>query len=407
MDIPFSFPALHDSRVHLAVCGSVAAYKSLDLMRALIKQGIHTSVSLTSAASHFIPSVNYSALGASPVYGELFSEEESPYDHLLPGQVCDAFVVVPASANTIAKIANGISDTMVTAQALAFDKPLIFAPAMNPKMWYHPSTVRNVATLRADGHAFVLPELGAVACGEHGVGKLAAIEHIYWAILRAVIENKQRNDLAGKKVLVTLGPTREQWDGVRYWSNLSTGRMGAALALVAWLRGAEVFAVKGPIAYDFPAGFTQYPVLSASAMFEVASSIWEQMDYGIFAAAVADFSPKPFGTEKFKKSSSADGFSVEFVPNKDILATLGHKKQPHQRIVGFAAETSNVLDNAKAKLKSKNADIIIGNSIGVSGSGFGADTNDAFIVKADDSYELPRMDKSSLAWRIVDELCAL
>lgn len=407
MDIPFRFPIFNNSRVHLAVCGSVAAYKSLDLMRVLIKQGIHTSVSLTASGSRFIPPLNFSALGAAPVYGELFSEQESPYDHLLPGQVCDAFALVPASANTIAKIANGVSDTMVTAQALAFDKPLIFAPAMNPKMWYHPSTVRNVATLRADGHGFVLPELGAVACGEHGVGKLASIDTIYWHILRAVAASKQLNDLSGKKVMVTLGPTREQWDGVRYWSNLSTGHMGVALATAAWLRGAEVFAVHGSISFDLPAGITRYPVLSASGMFEAASSLWEHMDYGIFSAAVADFAPKPFGMEKFKKSSSASGFSLEFTPNKDILATLGERKQAHQRIVGFAAETSNVLENAKDKLVRKNADIIVGNKIGDSGSGFGAVTNDAFIVKNADSYELPRMEKSSLAWLIMDELCAV
>lgn len=407
MDISFSFPFFNNRRVHLAVCGSVAAYKTLDLMRALIKQGIHTSVSLSESASHFIPALNYSALGASPVYGELFSETESPYDHLLPGQVCDAFAVVPASANTIAKVASGVSDTMVTAQALAFDKPVIFAPAMNPKMWYHPSTARNVDTLKADGHLFVLPELGAVACGEHGVGKLASIENIYWAILRAVVTNKQCNDLAGKKVMVTLGPTREQWDGVRYWSNLSTGRMGAALAIAAWLRGAEVYAVKGPISFDLPAGITQYPVLSASAMFEAASSLWEQMDYGLFTAAVADFSPKPFGAEKFKKSSSDEGFSVEFIPNQDILATLGHRKQPHQRVLGFAAETTDVLENAKEKLQRKNADIIVGNSIGVPGSGFGSSTNDAFVVKADGAQELPRMEKSALAWFLLDELCVV
>lgn len=407
MDIPFIYPIFNNAHVHLAVCGSVAAYKSLDLLRMLTKQGINISATLSESASHFVTPLSFSSLGASLVYPELFGEGEAPYDHLVPGQVCDAFVVAPASANSLAKIANGIADTMLTAQALAFDKPLIFAPAMNPKMWYHPATVRNVETLKDDGAIFVTPQLGTVACGEHGVGKLAPLEKIYWEVLRAVNTSLGRNDFKGKKVMVTLGPTREQWDGVRFWTNLSTGRMGSALAIAAWLRGAEVYAVSGPIEYALPSGITQYPVVSAESMYEVSSSLWASMDYGIFTAAVADFSPKPFGAEKFKKQGGAEGLSIEFVPNKDILASLGAHKTAKQRIMGFAAETSNVAQNADEKRIRKNADIIVGNLVGVPDSGFGAQTNDAFIAKENGGYSLPRMDKSALAWALLDELCTV
>lgn len=405
MEIPFIYPFFNNCRVHLAVCGSVAAYKGLDLLRMLLKQGIHVSASLSSAASQFVTPLSFSSLGAGPVYKGFFDDVDNPYEHLVPGQVCDAFAIVPASANTMGKIAGGIADTMITAQALAYGNPLIFAPAMNPKMWSHPSTVRNVNLLKEDGHIFVTPQLGAVACGDLGVGKLAEIETIYWYILREIVASKGLDDYRGKKVMVTLGPTREQWDGVRFWSNLSTGRMGTALAIAAWLRGAEVYAVKGPTRFELPAEIIQYQVTSAASMFEVASSLWNRMDFGIFSAAVADYYPEPFGKEKFKKSASEQGLSIGFLPTMDILATLGATKSAGQRIMGFAAETSNVLENAEDKRRRKNADIIVGNIIGVQGSGFGSETNDAYIVKADGNRQLPRTDKSALAWLLLDELC--
>lgn len=416
MDAHLAFHFAKNRRLHLAVCGSVAAYRSPDLVRMWSDAGIHVSATLSPAAMHFITPLTFEALGASPVYGDMFGGSEvggsGPFDHLEPGQSAQAMVIAPASADTIARLACGMADTMVACQALAFRGPLIIAPAMNPAMWSNPATKANIATLRARGHVVVEPACGRTACLEEGQGRLADLRLIYAHGLRALALHDSmlggEPSFIGKNVMVTLGPTQERWDGVRHWTNPSTGIMGASLAMAAWLRGAEVHAICGPnikATTWLPEGYgvSRYDVGSARDMFEVAESVWENMDYGIFTAAVADFSPVPYGAEKFKKASHGDGFDIRFTPNPDILATLGNAKKPHQKVMGFAAETDNLLESMRSKLARKNADMIVGNYIGgVKGSscaGFGSATNAVHILDIrGQMVELAQQSKPDIAW---------
>ena len=409
-----SFPAFAGSRLHLGVTGSVSAYKALDIMRLLQPYGVGVSVTLTPAAARFVTPLSFLSLGATKVYGEMFEEEQSPFNHLEPGTTAHVFAVVPLSATTLARLAHGFADTMLSAQALAHQSPLVLAPAMNPRMWANPATQANVAIMRQRGHTVLEPGAGLVACGEEGRGKLPPVEEIGWEILKALAEARNlgakvdgRPALIGQKVLVTLGPTWEQWDGVRIWTNRSTGRMGAALATAAWLMGAEVYAIAGPGVPALPPGVHRHDVVSAAEMFDKAESLWPEMRYGVFTAAVADFSPVPLGSEKFKKHKNTSGFSLDFAPNKDIIATLAANKKPYQRVLGFAAETSDLEESVRGKLRRKNADIIVGNLVGMEGSGFGSNSNAVFVcTRAGREVALPLMNKGELAWKLLEDLCA-
>lgn len=402
------FPAFTGSRLHLGVTGSISAYKAVELMRLMQGYGVDVSVTLTPAAAAFITPLTFTSLGATKVYGEMFSPSESPFDHLEPGGVAQAFAIAPLSAATLSRLAQGAADSMLSAQALAFPGPLVLAPAMNPRMWANTATQANVAILKSRGHTILTPASGIVACGEEGHGKLPPVPTIGWEILRALAKARGFTQLEGRKVLVTLGPTREQWDGVRVWTNLSTGLMGSALATAAWLMGAQVHAIAGPGVQELPQGITRHNVNSAREMFDVAWSLWPSMDTGIFTAAVADFYPEPHGAEKFKKEGQEEGFTLRFLPNKDILASLGAIKTPGQTIMGFAAETSHLEERSRSKMQRKNADMIVGNFIGREGSGFGSSTNEVFVCTQNGTeYSLPRMDKGELAWKLLDTLCAL
>ena len=409
-----SFPAFAGSRLHLGVTGSISAYKTLDLLRILQPYGVGVSVTLTPAAANFVTPLSFLSLDATRVYGEMFTESESPFDHLEPGTTAHVFAVAPLSATTLARLAHGFADTMLSAQALAHQSPLVLAPAMNPRMWANPATQANVAIMRQRGHTVLEPASGMVACGEEGRGKLPPVEDIGWEILKALAAARNlgpkvegRPAMQGQKVLVTLGPTWEHWDGVRIWTNRSTGRMGAALATAAWLMGAEVHAVAGPGVPGLPPGVHRYNVVSAEEMFNQAESLWPDMRYGVFTAAVADFSPLPHGSEKFKKDSHSEGFNLHFAPNKDIIATLAARKRPDQRVLGFAAETSDLEDCVRGKLRRKNADLIVGNLVGVEGSGFGSSSNAVFVcTKAGREFALPLMNKGELAWKLLEDLCA-
>lgn len=460
MDAHLAFTFAQNRRLHLGVCGSVAAYRGPDLVRMWHDAGIHVSATLTPSAARFITPLTFEALGASPVYGDMFGEAKGmgPFDHLEPGQTSHAMVIAPASADTIARLANGMADTMLSCQALAFRTPLVIAPAMNPAMWHNAATQANIATLRARGHSIIEPACGRTACLEEGQGRLADLRLIYAHGLRALAPQ----DMAGQKVMVTLGPTQERWDGVRYWTNPSTGIMGASLAMAAWLRGAEVHAICGPKTPWLPEGavsagqsqsgsspdasalkgpsLIRYNVSSANEMFAVAQSIWQNMNVGIFTAAVADFSPVPHGAEKFKKDSVAPraeaqaqentcdsahgnearnkvsasdahndgGFAIRFTPNRDILATLGNAKQAGQKVVGFAAETSNLFASMQGKLQRKNADMIVGNLVGGPHAGFGSASNVVHILDAKGmSRELEQQSKPDVAWSILSWLLDL
>ncbi|WP_353119607.1 bifunctional phosphopantothenoylcysteine decarboxylase/phosphopantothenate--cysteine ligase CoaBC [Nitratidesulfovibrio sp.] len=417
MDAHLAFTRFTGRRLHLGVCGSIAAYKAPDFVRMWLDAGMDVGVTLTDAARRFIAPLTFAALGASPVFSTMFAGGAAPGDgaagssapspdddvfgHLMPGQSAHAFVIAPASASTMARLAHGLADDMLSAQALAFPGPLVIAPAMNPKMWSSAATQDNVATLRRRGHVVVEPGCGRTACMEEGQGRLADPRDVYLHGLRAACPK----DMQGRRVLVTLGPTREQWDGVRYWTNPSSGVMGASVAVALWLRGAEVQAVCGPGTPWLPMGIIRHDVTGARQMFDAADALWDGMDAGVFTAAVADFSPVPLGAEKFKKADAQDGFSVAFTPNPDILATLGRRKRNGQTVVGFAAETSGLAESMARKLTAKNADMIVGNLVGGADAGFGTATNRVTVLaQGAQPEEWPVLPKPDVAWRIVDWL---
>lgn len=394
-------------RLHLGVCGSIACYKALDLLRALHALDIHVSVTLTDGARRFVTPLLFEALGAMPVYGRMFEGDEV-FDHLEPGQRAQAMLVAPASADALSRLAAGAASDMLSAQALAFDGPLVVAPAMNPRMWRHPATQDNVATLRRRGARVVVPGCGGTACGDTGQGRLAPVEDLFLAALRAL----SPQDMAGQRIMLTMGPTREKWDGVRYWTNPSSGTMGAALATSAWLRGAEVTAVCGPGCPDLPAGVERIGVGSAREMFEAASDCWPRMDMGLFCAAVADFSPEPLGPQKFKKEGRQDGFSIRFTANPDILRSLSHQRREGQKVLGFAAETTpdmdSLLELARGKRARKDADLLAGNRVNSGDSGFGAATNSMAVVDRTGHEEIwPNQSKADVAWDLCSWLLRL
>ena len=401
----YPFSALQGRKLHLGVCGSVAAYKAVELMRALQKLGVSVSVTLTESAARFVTPLTFESLGAEIVFTRMFGQDDGQiFGHLIPGQTADAFMIAPATAATLARLAHGMADDMLSAQALAFEGPLILAPAMNPRMWNNPATQCNLNLLSQRGATIVQPDSGTVACGDSGQGKLADLPELALAAAKALLPQ----DMVGKTVLLTLGPTREQWDDVRVWTNRSTGLMGACIAHAAYLRGAFVYALAGPGVPWLPAGVQRYDLNSARQMLDKALEIWPWADLGIFTAAVADFYPEPFGKGKFKKSGASAGFDVRFLPNPDILATLAAEAEPRQRILGFAAESENLAEQAREKMRRKRANMIAGNLISAPDSGFAVPTNRLFVCDdAGREEQWPAMSKADAAWRLLDWLLTL
>lgn len=402
MKTHIAFTGFLGKRLHLGISGSIAAYKGLDLLRMFKDSGADVGVTLTDSAQKFITALSFEALGASPVFTTMYPVGDDVFGHLMPGEACHAFVIAPASATTLARLANGLADDMLSCQALAFPEKLVIAPAMNPRMWHNSATQENVKKLHSRGHVIVEPGCGRTACMEEGKGRLAPVEDIYLHGLRALAPQ----DLAGKSVMITLGPTREKWDGVRFWSNPSSGTMGASFAIAAWLRGAEVHAVCGPGTPWLPSAIARYDVTSAADMYESAHSLWDRMDIGVFTAAVADYTPIPYGDAKFKKGG--DDLTVSFTRTVDILKTLGTAKREDQRVIGFAAETDNIHENVKKKLAAKNADLVVGNNVGKIGSGFASATNEVCIIDRNGRQEdWPVAPKPEVAWRVFDWLLQL
>lgn len=411
-DAHLAFTGFTGKRLHLGVSGSIAAYRAPDLLRMWMRAGAPVGVSLTDGASRFITPLTFSALGAQPVLTSMFSEGAGALDHqevfahLLPGQTAKALVIAPATAGILARIANGMADDLLACQALAFSGPIILAPAMNPRMWRNQATQANVALLRERGMIFVGPDAGRVACHDEGQGRLADVRDIFLAGLKALTPQ----DLEGETLMVTLGPTREDWDSVRFWTNGSTGVMGASLAVGAWLRGAKVHAVCGPLGGVQPLWFPNDPdfhrhnVGNAGEMFDAAKDVWNASRIGIFTAAVADFYPEPYGQGKFKKNLASEGFSVRFLPNADILRMLAAEKRPDQLAVGFAAESVPDADSlahaVRRKLVSKGADMVVGNRIS---DGFAKASNRVFIADIKGREEhWPQMSKPEVAWKILN-----
>ncbi len=401
---------LKSTHIHLGVCGSIAAFRALDLLRWWKSNHMHVSVTLSESAQKFVTPLSFEALGASTVHTNMW-DEHNIFAHLEPGQICKVMVIAPATASTIAQLASGNAHTLLSCQALAFDGPLIIAPAMNPRMWNNAATQENIAKLRSRNVNIVTPDYGGTACGDEGQGRLADLRHIWMESLKAATPQ----DMQGLKLMLTLGPTREQWDAVRYWSNPSTGSMGAALAVSAWLRGAEVHAICGPISKQncyLPPSIQQYDVVNAKEMYTAAKDIWPQMQAGIFTAAVADFSPQNTQTsltEKFKKHHSSNGLSINFTPNVDILRSLCKEKQASQKVMGFAAETTtDMLSAVRKKLNDKGADILVGNNINQAHAGFASATNEVIVVDRFGREEAwPTLPKMTVAWRLCSWLLSI
>ena len=385
--------------VLLGVTGCIAAYKSCEIVRALQKAGVRVKVVMTEHATEFVGPTTFRALTHEKVAVGLFDDPEDPIHHVSLAQEADAFLIAPCTANVIAKIANGIADDLLTTTALATTAPLIIVPAMNVNMYDNGATRYNIGKLHIRGARIVEAGDGYLACGDVGKGRLADIEDIVGATLD---ELGVRRDLDGRRVMVTAGPTVEPIDPVRYISNRSSGKTGYAIARAAALRGADVTLVSGPVSLPAPEGVRVVRVRTAHEMLEAAEGAFRDADIAVFAAAVADMRPRAVSNRKLKKGRDGDELgAIELVENPDILATLAACKD-RQVVVGFAAETNDVVPNAEAKLAAKRADFVVANQVG-EGMAFGTDDNAVWFVDAEEVEELPRMPKSRLADEILDK----
>ena len=396
-------------RITLGVTGGIAAYKSAELVRRLQDEGHSIQVVMTRAAREFITPLTFAALSGQRVITDLFSNQpggegslDSAIDHIAVAQRTDLLLVAPATADSLAKFARGVADDFLSTLYLAVASPVVVAPAMNVNMWQHAATQENVATLRARGVHIVEPSEGYLACGMTGSGRLAEQEDI----LKAVRETLQaEQDLAGETVLVTAGPTCEDIDPVRFLTNRSSGKMGYAVAAAAARRGAKVLLVSGPTSLETPQGVERVNVRSAEDMQQAVHARFSDCTMAIFAAAVADYRPVEKSGEKIKRAKEAITLRLE--PNPDILASVAREKG-ERLVVGFAAETEHVAENARKKLTQKNADLIVANDVSAEGAGFDVDTNIVTLFSRDGrDLPLPRLSKAEVAQRILDEALRL
>ncbi|HVZ83669.1 MAG TPA: bifunctional phosphopantothenoylcysteine decarboxylase/phosphopantothenate--cysteine ligase CoaBC [Terracidiphilus sp.] len=391
-------------RVTVGVSGGIAAYKAAELVRALQRQALEVHVVMTGAATRFIQPLTFSALTGHKVVTSLWEEasrEESSIEHIGEAQWTDALVVAPATANILAKFAQGIADDFLTTMYLATQAPVLVAPAMNVNMWEHPATQANLEILRQRGVRVIEPGAGDLACGMVGTGRMAEPDAIADAVLNAL---GRRHDMAGEIVLVTAGGTREALDPVRFLGNRSSGKMGYALAEAAQSRGARVILVSGPSSLYPPAHCEVIKVTTADQM---RTAVLERMDEAtmvVKAAAVADYKPVHPSEQKLKRTGP---LTLELAPTEDILAEVVRRRKPGQLIVGFAAETENRMENGRAKLLRKGADAIVVNDVSGEGVGIDADNNAATFLTASTAIELHEMPKRKLADRILDEVLAL
>jgi phosphopantothenoylcysteine decarboxylase / phosphopantothenate---cysteine ligase len=396
-------------RITLGVTGGIAAYKSAELVRRLQDDGHSIQVVTTRAAREFITPLTFAALSGQRVITDLFSNQpggegslDSAIDHIAVAQRTDLLLVAPATADVLAKFARGIADDFLTTLYLASTAPVVLAPAMNVNMWQHAATQENVTTLRARGVRIVEPSEGYLACGMTGPGRLAEQEEILKAV-REVLQGKQ--DLAGETILVTAGPTCEDIDPVRFLTNRSSGKMGYAVAAAAARRGAKVILVSGPTALETPRAVEQIGVRSTEEMQSVVKAKFADSTIAIFAAAVADYRPAEKSGQKIKRGK--EGLTLRLEPNPDILATVAREKGD-RLVVGFAAETEHVAENARKKLAQKNADMIVANDVSKEGAGFDGNTNIVSLFsRGGRDLSLPRMSKPEVAERILDEVLRL
>lgn len=394
---------LHGKCIILGVTGGIAAYKAAELLRLLIKAGAEVHVIMTRSAQEFIAPLTFQTLSGHPVHTELFNLiQEQEIGHISLADRADLVLIAPATANLVGKIANGIADDLLTTTIMATKAQVLFAPAMNSNMWENPLYKENHSRLEDLGYHFIEPAYGELACGWQGPGKLPDPQEIF-NVARALLGG---GDLTGKTILVTAGPTREEIDPVRFLSNHSSGKMGYAIARVARNRGAQVILVSGPVNLAEPKGVETIQVISAQEMHQVVMEQAKRADCIIKAAAVADFRPVVRGTQKVKKDSS-ETMAMELQRNPDILAELGQQKGSRV-LVGFAAETQELLKHAREKLEKKKLDMIVANDVTEEGAGFDGDTNIVRLLTADGKVEeLPQMTKEKVAEVLLDRIAAL
>ena len=393
---------LRGKTVVLGVTGSIAAYKMADVASALVKQHAKVHVIMTKNACHFINPIAFESLTNTKCLVETFDRNfQFHVAHVSVAQEADVMLLAPASANIIAKLANGLADDMLSTTVLAASCPKLIAPAMNTHMLENPIVQDNLKKCESYGMKVIPSDEGHLACGATGKGKLPSMETLLSYIYREIAKEK---DLSGKKVLVTAGPTQEPIDPVRYITNHSSGKMGYAIARQAMLRGAEVTLVTGPVSIPAPLFVDVVPVITAEEMYQAVTSRAEKMDVIIKAAAVADYTPKEVAAEKTKKK---DGdMSIPLVRTKDILKELGQNRRKGQVLCGFSMETENMEENSKKKLVSKNLDLIVANNLKDAGAGFQTDTNKITIFSGEGKKEYPLMTKDEAADVILDECMA-
>jgi phosphopantothenoylcysteine decarboxylase/phosphopantothenate--cysteine ligase len=395
-------------RVTVGVSGGIAAYKAAELVRALQRRGMEVHVAMTEAATRFVQPLTFAALTGHKVIASLWDESdtnadsyESSIEHIGEAQWTEALIVAPATADILAKFAQGIANDFLTTMYLATRAPVLVAPAMNVNMWQHPAVQANLDILRQRGVRVIDPGTGDLACGMVGAGRMAEPEAIADVVFQSM---GRRNDLAGETVLVTAGGTREALDPVRYIGNRSSGKMGYALADAAQSRGAKVILISGPSALHPPARCEMVHVTTAADMRKAVLERMAEATLIIKAAAVADYRPVNVSDQKLKRSGP---MTLELAPTEDILAEVTKQRRPGQLIVGFAAETQNTMENGRAKLLRKGADAIVVNDVSGEGVGIDSDRNAATFLTPSTSIELPEMTKRRLADRILDEISAL
>jgi phosphopantothenoylcysteine decarboxylase / phosphopantothenate---cysteine ligase len=395
-------------RIVLGVGGGIAAYKSAELARALQRRNHDVQVVLTDAAQQFITPLTFASLTGRRVITSLFPPDGNPestlssaVEHIGVAQENDVLVVAPATANLLAKFAHGIASDFLTTLYLAFSGKVVLAPAMNVNMWNHPATQANLAVLRERGHVLVDPAEGWLACGTVGTGRLAEPEQIAETVEELA---HQRRDLAGETVLVTAGPTQEPIDPVRFITNRSSGKMGYAIAAAAHARGARVILISGPVQLQAAAGVTVVRVRTAEQMREAVMQHLPDASIVVKTAAVGDYHVRAVSPQKLKKTGAS--ISLELDPTPDILAEVGEKKGD-RLLIGFAAETEHLVEEARRKLKTKKCDMVVANLVGQEGTGFDADDNEVLLVTDADVVQIGRAPKREIADRILDHVPVL
>lgn len=391
---------LTNRRIVLGVTGGIAAYKACDLVSRLIKRGAQVRVVLTEHAARFVPPLTFETLSGNPAYVDTFAPR-AEMEHIALSKWAELFIVAPATANCIAKLAGGIADDLLSTTALAMTCPVMVCPAMNANMYRHPATQANLETLRSRGVRLVGPATGRLACGDDDIGRMTEPTDI----VEAAAQVFAAKDLEGVKVLVTAGPTVERIDPVRYITNRSTGKMGYAIAEAARDRGAQVALVSGPVNLNKPSGVEVVDVESSAQLCEAVLSRGDWADVVIQAAAPADFRPKQMAGQKIKKTGA--GMNLELENTTDIAAELGRRKHAGQILVAFAAETDDLLSNARGKLDKKNADMVVANDVTRRDAGFGVDTNAVTLITRDGVKELPLQSKRAVADGILDRVIEL